>query len=81
MTLEGGIAFVRTALHALDARAEGEIIQGGETTVTTFTTPGPGSYYFYCDVHPTEMTGEFIVDASLVAGAPGAASPAASVTP
>ncbi len=61
--------------------AEGEIIQGGETTVTTFTTPGPGSYYFYCDVHPTEMTGEFIVDASLVAGAPGAASPAASVTP
>src|SRR5439155_24259771 len=26
-----------------------------------FTTAGPGTYYFRCDVHPDQMNGSFIV--------------------
>jgi plastocyanin len=29
--------------------------------LVTFTTPGPGSYYFQCDVHPNDMNGTFEV--------------------
>lgn len=50
--------------------AEGEIIFGGATAETTFTTPGVGSYWFLCEVHPTEMNGPFIVEE----GGPGAAA-------
>lgn len=39
-----------------------EIIQGGQTTTITFTTPGAGSYFFVCLVHPQEMTGTFVVE-------------------
>lgn len=39
----------------------GNIITGPATTYT-FTAPStPGSYFFRCDVHPTQMTGTFIV--------------------
>jgi len=32
------------------------------TTVYTFTAPTtPGTYFFRCDIHPTAMTGSFIV--------------------
>ena len=37
------------------------IIQGGETATITFTTPGAGTYFFVCLVHPQEMTGSFVV--------------------
>lgn len=30
----------------------GEIFNGPEVREHTFTTPGPGEYYFRCDVHP-----------------------------
>ena len=40
----------------------GQIISGPKTTTYTFTAPGtPGTYFFRCDVHPTQMTGTFIV--------------------
>jgi len=40
----------------------GEVITGPETTTYTFTAPSdPGTYFFRCDVHPTTMTGQFIV--------------------
>ncbi len=40
---------------------QGAIISGGTTTYT-FTAPStPGNYFFRCDVHPTQMTGTFIV--------------------
>jgi plastocyanin len=35
----------------------GDLITGPATTDYSFTLPGPGSYYFHCDVHPTQMTG------------------------
>jgi plastocyanin len=40
---------------------KGNIITNSSTTYT-FTAPStPGTYFFRCDVHPTSMTGSFIV--------------------
>ncbi len=40
----------------------GAIITGPATTTYTFSAPStPGTYFFRCDVHPTQMTGQFIV--------------------
>lgn len=40
----------------------GEIFSGPETKSYRFTAPSsPGVFFFRCDVHPTTMTGEFIV--------------------
>jgi plastocyanin len=41
---------------------EGSIITGPSTTTYTFTAPTtPGTYFFRCDLHPAQMTGQFIV--------------------
>jgi len=41
----------------------GEIITGPATTNYTFTAPSePGTYFFRCDVHPQQMTGDLIVE-------------------
>ena len=41
---------------------KGQRITGPSTTTYTFTAPStPGTYFFRCDVHPTQMTGQFIV--------------------
>jgi len=41
---------------------QGTIITGPATTTYTFSAPStPGTYFFRCDVHPTTMTGSFIV--------------------
>jgi plastocyanin len=40
----------------------GQTITGPKTITYTFTAPTtPGNYFFRCDVHPTSMTGKFIV--------------------
>jgi plastocyanin len=39
----------------------GQIITGPATTTYTFNAPAAGTYFFRCDVHPTVMTGQFIV--------------------
>ena len=40
----------------------GQIITGPGTTTYQFTAPlTSGTYFFRCDVHPTSMTGSFIV--------------------
>jgi plastocyanin/heme-degrading monooxygenase HmoA len=44
----------------LTETSRSEIITSGSTTVT-FTTPGPGTYYFQCDLHPGQMNGVFEV--------------------
>ena len=42
---------------------KGEIITGVSSTTYTFTAPStPGTYWFRCDVHPTQMNGDFIVE-------------------
>jgi plastocyanin len=41
---------------------KGEIVTGPKKTTYTFTAPDkPGTYFFRCDVHPTQMTGQFVV--------------------
>jgi plastocyanin len=41
----------------------GQIITGLEKTEYTFDAPVvPGTYFFRCDIHPTQMTGQFIVE-------------------
>lgn len=39
----------------------GELFPGPAVREYKFTTPGPGSYFFRCDVHPDTMTGTFTV--------------------
>jgi plastocyanin len=40
----------------------GAIVTGPATTTYTFTAPStPGTYFFRCDVHPTQMNGQFVV--------------------
>ncbi len=40
----------------------GTPIQGVASTTYTFTAPStPGTYFFRCDIHPTLMTGSFVV--------------------
>ncbi|MCE5338314.1 MAG: PQQ-binding-like beta-propeller repeat protein [Methanomicrobiaceae archaeon] len=40
----------------------GEIITGPATTTYTFTAPStPGTYFFRCDDHPQQMTGDLVV--------------------
>lgn len=46
---------------ALAPGATGNIIDGGQSDTVKFTAPAAGSYYFQCDVHPTEMSGTFVV--------------------
>ena len=43
----------------------GPVIAGPATATYQFTAPTtPGTYFFRCDVHPTTMTGSFIVTSS-----------------
>jgi plastocyanin len=47
---------------ALTRIFSGEVIVGVSSTTYAFTAPSkPGTYFFRCDVHPTTMTGQFIV--------------------
>jgi len=41
--------------------AEGKLIDGGQTDKVSFKTPAAGSYFFHCDLHPTEMKGTLVV--------------------
>jgi plastocyanin len=41
---------------------KGELTTGVTDSRYEFTTPGPGSYFFRCDVHPDTMKGTFVVE-------------------
>jgi len=42
--------------------AQTDVVTGpGNTQSVTFTTPGPGQYFFRCDVHPLQMVGTLVV--------------------
>jgi plastocyanin len=32
-------------------------VEGGQTVKVVFTAPGPGTYQFHCEYHPTQMVG------------------------
>lgn len=63
VTAEGGTT--------LAPGSEGAIIDGGTSVAVSFQSPGAGTYFYFCELHPTEMKGTFVVDASLVAGGGG----------
>jgi plastocyanin len=56
-------------IHFLDKKggktltdgAQGKIIDGGQTDTISFTVANAGTYYFQCDLHPSEMFGDFVV--------------------
>ena len=53
---------VYTDSSATEKIFSGEIITGPATTTYNFTAPDkPGTYLFRCDVHPVQMTGNFVV--------------------
>jgi plastocyanin len=53
---------VYTDQNATQTIFKGKLITGPATATYTFTAPAnPGTYFFRCDVHPTQMTGQFIV--------------------
>jgi plastocyanin len=55
------IAFY-TSSAATTVIYQGARITGVSTATYTFDAPAtPGTYFFRCDVHPTTMTGQFIV--------------------
>jgi len=55
------IAFY-TSSAATTVIYKGARITGVSSTTYTFDAPAtPGTYFFRCDVHPTTMTGQFIV--------------------
>jgi plastocyanin len=53
---------VYTSSAATNVIFKGQAVTGPATTTYTFTVPTtPGTYFFRCDIHPTQMTGQFIV--------------------
>ena len=40
---------------------QGQLIDGGQTIVYSVPALSAGTYYFNCVVHPTQMTGTFVV--------------------
>jgi len=56
-TLVGALLLERAGGAAM---LHGPVITGPATTDYSFTLPGPGTYYFHCDVHPT-MSGQVVV--------------------
>ncbi len=59
--IQHNVAFY-TDSSATDTIYKGQITTGPNKTTYTFTAPStPGTYFFRCDVHPTQMTGQFVV--------------------
>ena len=53
---------IYTDSTATTAIFQGQIISGSSAAVYKFTAPAKaGNYFFRCDVHPQQMTGQFIV--------------------
>ena len=50
-----------SAQEPLTATSQGEFCVGPCTNDVEFEVPEPGTYFFRCDVHPADMTGQFIV--------------------
>ncbi len=55
-------ALYQSSSATSNAIFKGQIVTGPTKTTYTFTAPSKsGTYYFQCDVHPTQMNGHFIV--------------------
>jgi plastocyanin len=65
---------------ATGAGSDSVFVDGGKSETLSFKTPGPDTYYFQCDLHPTEMKGTFTVKVVAAASAPAAAGTTAEAT-
>ena len=45
----------------LDPAAEGDPVRAGQSGSVSFTPAQAGTFFFQCDFHPAEMTGQFVV--------------------
>src|SRR5262249_6986985 len=43
------------------AGSDAKFVAAGQSETLTFTPPGPGTYYYQCDLHPDQMNGTFTV--------------------
>ncbi|HEX8099721.1 MAG TPA: cupredoxin domain-containing protein [Actinomycetota bacterium] len=59
----------------------GQVVTGPTTATYSFTAPGPGSYFFHCEVHPTTMKGTAIVGGAGGAPEPGDGSSSPGTAP
>jgi plastocyanin len=46
-------------IPALDLQADA--VSNGETSTIRFTAPRPGTYTYFCSMHPKLMRGELVV--------------------
>jgi plastocyanin len=61
-TIPHNFALYTNSSATLPAIFVGQTVTGPTTVTYTFKAPAtPGTYFFRCDVHPTSMTGSFIV--------------------
>ena len=61
--LQHNFALFESADALDDPIFEGDVITGVDTIDYEFTAPEePGTYFYHCDIHPTQMDGDFIVE-------------------
>ncbi len=58
----------------------GPLITGPASVKYTFKAPGPGTYFFHCAVHPTQMTGTATVTPGATQAGGGGGGPGLQVT-
>ena len=61
--VQHNIAFYQssTNIQPVSPGSIGTTFPGPGIDDTVFNVPAAGSYFFRCDVHPTQMTGTFVV--------------------
>jgi plastocyanin len=60
-TVQHNIAVFKGTDATGDLIFRGDLVTGPATKDYTFDAPPPGTYFFHCDVHPTQMTGTITV--------------------
>ena len=66
---------IYTNSSASTALFRGQFVQGPGTATYHVGALAPGTYFFRCDVHPTKMTGTFIVAAATPTPSSSTSSP------
>jgi len=80
---DAGVPHNFVLFNGVDANApqlfRGTVVTGPATVTYPFTAPPPGTYFFHCEIHPTQMTGTVTVGASSGGQAAGGGSGAGAL--